>query len=922
MADTSVKVAVRRRWAFDAALPPTTPQLNVFDGLVSPLVARFFDGFNATVYTMGSDFKRSNTPDERGILPRVIDAILNEEIYDLLAGPPGSGAGLSVRDEGKRGIVAAGLTEHRVESLAQVAALLNAGALQRATASTNMNAHSSRSHAICTLAMEQYDAVAAGVEARTTSTDAVEAELASWKRVARVREAELRIVTSAKDKWKQVADGLLADRNGGGASSALDTVGGGGVGMSAISLASLKALAQEAMEFETAIRASSSPASRASSSPTESESASSPEQLQAHLDSFSDVLVEKEKILRELTSTTSSSTAREARLAGLTSSYEQKISQLERRVETLALGKERLSLEVQASGTDAATRQRDKDAVLAKLQALERELQAARQARKECAHLTSLWRTGAFKISTLEQEVADMQRQRAELQRTLKDAAGTHRREKREHELQLLQLKRQDQRKQLELQRLTALHATQHSALKRKTEEAAAANKRMRVLAANQQQQKSRASVSAPDGRQPSSSRTEYMDSVAAVLERTLAVQATIVGAKRAIETDLEARSRLALEISTLEARASADSADVLAALKASLRDKSSEIRELQQKLASVERTNALPDELFPSTAASCHQIIRSLIDTAVEGKAVSVALESATSAVCAAEEQLVHERDAYEYAIEGLKSEMRALSRRAGVALDDTFAFYSAPSAAAAPDGAAAVVSSHSVLLQQALNAANAEVKALRAELEAQTATRKKPPAAKKKAVEMEDEIVSSSESDDSDTSDDDSDYVEHDFKKRRRVATSRASVSASATAATPRRASGDVMDEIDDLLATPSRAGVPLCCSCSGKCATKACACKAERLTCGSGCACNASKCHNRDGVERRRQSAVKRKKTTDASATGVDSFIVITDDNGADSGEKASRGGSGRHHEPVAAVATATTESIDLTSPERRR
>lgn len=84
MADTSVKVAVRvrplsageraqgsescvaldvreeaavtmgeRRWAFDAALAPSTAQQHVYQSLVAPLVARFFDGFNATVFAYG-----------------------------------------------------------------------------------------------------------------------------------------------------------------------------------------------------------------------------------------------------------------------------------------------------------------------------------------------------------------------------------------------------------------------------------------------------------------------------------------------------------------------------------------------------------------------------------------------------------------------------------------------------------------------------------------------------------------------------------------------------------------------------------------------------------------------------------------------------------------------------------------------------
>lgn len=1024
--------------------------------------------------------------------------ILNEEIYDLLADASNSGsggAGLSVRGEGKRGIVVAGLSEHSVESLAQVAALLTAGALQRATASTTMNAQSSRSHAICTLTMEQYDAVAEGVEARfskfhlvdlagserakrtnaqgarfkegvsinrgllalgnvinalcersrsssSTSSSAVhvpyrdskltrllqdslggnsktlmiacvspadidfeettntlryasrarsiqnnaivnkemsatnevaylkqqlevlqlqllqqqqqqtktkkqqqphpisarddssaangelEAELVKWKRVAHSREEELRLVTSAKDKWKKVADGLLASEKKASAPSGTR----GGVGSNATSTSSVKALALEAMEFERSLPAPVPAAAiaAASSSPSlaESTSAAPPsghEMLQADLDSLLDVIAEKEKIVRELASLPPSSTA-EVRLASLAASYEQKINQLEDRVEKLSLEKKRLFLEVRANGgdqfADGASNQ-SKESVLTKLLKVQSQLEVAKQAGKECARLTGLWKTGKFKISTLEQEIADMKKHQTGLQRKLKEEAETHRREMREQDLKMLQLKRQDQRKQLELQRLTTLHAQQNSALKRKTEEVATANKRMRAMAANQQQQKSRPSLSraaSMDEKQlggsgstcaKAASRTDFMDSIAAVLERTLEVQTTIQGAKRAIELDLEERRRIALKISTLEATPSSASSDALAELKESLREKSGEIRLLQQKLASVERTNVIPDELFPSSAASSHQVIRFLIEVAVESKSACMELESAKSDVLAVEEQLVLQRHAFEHTIAGLKSEMREINDRAGVPRDSATELLSTKDDAVAPAGILSAAAP-SALLQRELEAAKTEVEALKAQLVMQEAAMQKKPAPKKRVVEIEDEIVSSSESDDDDDdrSDDDSDYVEHEYKKPK----SRASGSTSAAKAAPRRpsGSGDAMDEIDDLLATPSRAGVPLCCSCATKCATKACACKAEKQKCGSSCACNASRCHNREGVEsvRRRKDADHRR----TAAAEVESFFQ-DDDKGDNDDQEA---GTSMREEGKTMITTivGTAEAINLT------
>lgn len=56
---------------------------------------------------------------------------------------------------GGGGVCLAGATERQVDSLEAMAAALEQGTLMRATASTGMNKHSSRSHAIFTVTLEQ-----------------------------------------------------------------------------------------------------------------------------------------------------------------------------------------------------------------------------------------------------------------------------------------------------------------------------------------------------------------------------------------------------------------------------------------------------------------------------------------------------------------------------------------------------------------------------------------------------------------------------------------------------------------------------------------------------------------------------------------------------------------------------------------------
>ena len=85
--------------------------------------------------------------------------LYNEEIIDLLSG---AGVQVSIREERDGRIVWAGVREIKVKTLAEVMDILQAGSERRQTGSTNMNATSSRSHAIFSLTMVQKKRASAG----------------------------------------------------------------------------------------------------------------------------------------------------------------------------------------------------------------------------------------------------------------------------------------------------------------------------------------------------------------------------------------------------------------------------------------------------------------------------------------------------------------------------------------------------------------------------------------------------------------------------------------------------------------------------------------------------------------------------------------------------------------------------------------
>ncbi|CAN1825910.1 Kinesin-like protein KIN-4C [Linum perenne] len=141
-------------------------------------------------YTMGTNYSGEGT--NEGVIPKVMDTIFRrfesvkesteflirvsfieifkEEVFDLLdsntilskgeAGIGGKGVvpprvPIQIRETVNGGITLAGVTEAEVRCKEEMGAYLSKGSLARATASTNMNNQSSRSHAIFTISMEQ-----------------------------------------------------------------------------------------------------------------------------------------------------------------------------------------------------------------------------------------------------------------------------------------------------------------------------------------------------------------------------------------------------------------------------------------------------------------------------------------------------------------------------------------------------------------------------------------------------------------------------------------------------------------------------------------------------------------------------------------------------------------------------------------------
>ncbi|KAK3256128.1 hypothetical protein CYMTET_34720 [Cymbomonas tetramitiformis] len=167
-----------QEFEFDHIFPETSSQEEVF-AAVKPAVQSLIDGFNVCIFAYGQTgsgktFTMEGVDDNRGVNYRALDylfdvvgsfpptveadmeismvEIYNETVRDLLAERPAADEKLQALDikfsvKDNSGYVV-GLEMRNIENMEQVEGVLAEGHSNRATASTRMNEHSSRSHAI------------------------------------------------------------------------------------------------------------------------------------------------------------------------------------------------------------------------------------------------------------------------------------------------------------------------------------------------------------------------------------------------------------------------------------------------------------------------------------------------------------------------------------------------------------------------------------------------------------------------------------------------------------------------------------------------------------------------------------------------------------------------------------------------------
>ncbi|KAM4595155.1 kinesin-like protein KIF16B isoform 4-T4 [Fundulus diaphanus] len=159
-------------------------QEKVFRDLGSDVLKAAFEGYNACVFAYGQtgsgkSYTMMGLPGDAGLVPRFCESlfsrisdasrwdeasfrtevsyleIYNERVRDLLRRKSTHTYNLRVREHPKDGPYVEDLSKHLVQNYSDVEELMEAGNINRTTASTSMNDVSSRSHAIFTINFTQ-----------------------------------------------------------------------------------------------------------------------------------------------------------------------------------------------------------------------------------------------------------------------------------------------------------------------------------------------------------------------------------------------------------------------------------------------------------------------------------------------------------------------------------------------------------------------------------------------------------------------------------------------------------------------------------------------------------------------------------------------------------------------------------------------
>ncbi|NXA05245.1 KIF4 protein, partial [Sapayoa aenigma] len=415
-------------------------------------------------------------------------------------------------------------------------------------------------------------------------------------------------------------------------------------------------------EQEATGEAEMGPDSKRSSNDFSTQHALRQAQLSKELLELNKALTLKEALAKKMTQN-------DSQLEPIQSQYQTNIKDLELEVSNLQKEKEELVLALQMAKKDinqAKLSERRRK----RLQELEGQINELKKKLNEQSKLLKLKESTERTVSKLNQEIREMKHQRVQLMRQMKEDTEKFRQWKQKKDKEVIQLKEKDRKRQYELLKLERDFQKQANVLRRKTEEAAAANKRLKDALQRQRE--------AADKRKESQSRG--LEGIAARVKSWLANEVEVLvsteEARRHLADLLEDRKILAQELQQLKEKKDAGENPppklrrrtyCLAEIKAPEEDlciskqiesletemelRSAQIADLQQKLLDADngdRAKQRWDSIATILEAKCalKYLLGELVSSKVQESKVQSSLEQSKATCSDVQKMLIEERN------------------------------------------------------------------------------------------------------------------------------------------------------------------------------------------------------------------------------------------------------------------------------------
>uniref|UniRef100_A0A8C9DDT3 Kinesin family member 4A n=1 Tax=Prolemur simus TaxID=1328070 RepID=A0A8C9DDT3_PROSS len=262
-------------------------------------------------------------------------------------------------------------------------------------------------------------------------------------------------------------------------------------------------------------------------------------QMSKELIELNKSLALKEALARKMTQN-------DSQLQPIQFQYQDNIKNLELDVINLQKEKEELVLELQTAKKDV-NQAKLSERRRKRLQELEGQMNDLKKKLNEQSKLLKLKESTDYTVSKLNQEIQMMKNQRVQLMRQMKEDSEKFRQWKHQKDKEVMQLKERDRKRQYELLKLERNFQKQSNVLRRKTEEAAAANKRLKDALQKQREVADKRKETQSRGMEGTAARVKNW------LGNEIEVMVSTEEAKRHLNDLLEDRKILAQDLAQLK---------------------------------------------------------------------------------------------------------------------------------------------------------------------------------------------------------------------------------------------------------------------------------------------------------------------------------------------------------------------------------